>query len=341
MQTTRTVETSKVQQILEGSNFYDLLNSIAKEVEIKGYTLNEFLTKHGSEQIDFKDVEAAFSTHMQDYGTRTFNDTDKYKCLQFCSMMLFTVGPESRQVKAPANKAWGFKVKNENPTVPRTDGVESHPVDEYGIAVGYHIIDVSTYKDKDLQYKYENTEFGMKLSIKLATLLAVNIFNRVIMSTDTIMLTPLAGACYARSVLPEMASLMGVTPIGLCVMLNMSAQSGAHVCDTSDPTLAVLTSLCATRNLKDQQLRYAIVQKTTKQYCAVNKKPKRELMQLLSKFATGGVASDLMAQALCQMYDGIMQMEASKVTMSQQRAINNAQPLISPAQNVAGGSNAQ
>lgn len=67
------------------------------------------MQEHGGDLFDFEQFKAGLKQICTDFGEDLSMD-EKSRSVQFCSKMIYTVGPESRSVKQKmGDKTWVFK----------------------------------------------------------------------------------------------------------------------------------------------------------------------------------------------------------------------------------------
>lgn len=239
---------------------------------LMGFTLTEFNSLHSTAQFDFEKLEDEFLKVCPDYKAN-ITAGGSYFCIQFCSLMIFTIGPSSRSVKKGDRETyWSM-------SIPSVDGTE------------LRTINVATYKTKPpkvLQPIYEKGHIC--LTVKQGSLLALNILSQVVKLNieNSCLLTPLAGSIFCRDDIPKIAKCLNMDESAVTNMLNKSAQSGGFYLSGSDCAAAVVCALVATRNA-DEKVANSIVNKTVKQYIGKKKEFKDEIFNCLADYATGGV----------------------------------------------------
>lgn len=164
---------------------------------------------------------------------------EKSRAVQFCSKMIYTVGPESRSVKQKmGDKTWIFKFPY---------SVEGSLVVKAAF--------VCTFKNEGAKYDLSvNNENRMVLSVRHASLLAIEVMNKITdicvsMNPPTVMLTPLCGAIFSRNDIPSMVKALRLNVSEVVRMLNSSCQSGGHYLKDSELAVAALASIVATSKL--------------------------------------------------------------------------------------------
>lgn len=257
------------------------LHTLDKEFIILGITPDAFVKTHGSEQFDFDKLCIDFSKICEDFADNLMSGKES-KAVEFCSRIIYLVGPESRRVKkATGDKTWVFKfpyVKNGKPVV-RTAFV-------------------CTFKGEGIEYKPTDKEDKIILTIKQAGLLAMVVFSKLIafaggMAEPCFLLTPLAGAVYSRDNIREMAAKLKTTAIEVCKVINASCQSGGQYLVDSEVHTAVCATISATRSMKNEKAREAIISKVTKQYLVAGKVWDKVAFMTYAEYATGGVPKEL------------------------------------------------
>lgn len=237
-----------------------------------GFTMAEFNSLHSTAQFDFGKLEDEFEKACPDYKT-TLTTSGSYFSIQFCSLMIFTIGPSSRSVKKGDRETyWSMSIPLANKTE-------------------FATINVATYKTKPPKVLQPLFEKGhICLTVKQGSLLALSILSQVVkMSAEnSCLLTPLAGSIFCRDDIPKIAACLKMTEAAVTNMLNKSAQSGGFYLSGSDCAAAVVCALVATRNA-DEKVANSIVNKTVKQYIGKKKDFKDNIFNCLADYATGGV----------------------------------------------------
>lgn len=266
-----------------------ITHGVSKEFQITGISPQDFITKHSGLDFDIISLMNEFKKHCDDYNTDLSLDKPS-KAVEFCSKIIYEIGPESRKVKkGTGDKVWKFifNIKKEN-------------VEEK------HTVFVATYKQENAQYVPENKEKSMILTLKQAGLIALNTFSRLVAIGYTKgmkLMTPLAGACFAKDDLTNFAKEIAMDEVKLLVAINQSTQGGGQYLKFSDIDIAVCASIAATRNVKEEALKKGIVVKVLKQYMNKAKTPSKNRMMIISKYATGGVPTEFAYEELIRMFD--------------------------------------
>lgn len=266
-----------------------LSHGVSKEYNITGITPQNFIDKHSGLDFDINSLRSEFKKHCDDYMTDLALDR-KSKAVEFCSKIIYEIEPESRKVKkGTGDKIWKFifnkKVQN---------------ADEK------HKVFVATYKQENAQYTPENREKSMILTLKQSGLIALETFSRLVKlgyNKNMKLMTPLAGACFAKDDLTEMAKDLKMIESDLLIAINQSTQGSGQYLAFSDIDIAVCASIATTRNVKEENLKKGIVVKVLKQYVNKGKTPNKDRMMIIYKYATGGVPTEFAYKELVRMFD--------------------------------------
>lgn len=181
-----------------------------------GVTPAEFINQHGATTVDFKQLIKDFKKICLDYDDQLDSQTPS-KAVEFCSKMLYEVGPMARQVRKKDNdKTWKFMFLYKM-------------ADRLVVKVAF----VSTYKKDTNDYIHEATTDRITLSVKNASLLAIRTLEKINCLAITcnppiMLLTPLAGAVFSRDDIPTMAAGIKETELIVLHIINASCQSGGH-----------------------------------------------------------------------------------------------------------------
>lgn len=266
----------------------------AREYTILGITPSQFMMEHGGDLFDYELLKENFKKICKDFDKDLTMD-EKSRAVQFCSKMIYTVGPESRSVKQKmGDKTWIFKFPYE----------ES---DNLIVKVAF----VCTFKNEGAKYDLGlNNDNRMVLSVRHASLLAIETMNRITdicvkSNPPTVMLTPLCGAIFSRNDIYKMSEELRMSTKDVVRMLNTSCQSGGHYLHESQLSVAALASIVATAKLGAKgkhDERIQIITKVIKQYLNHKKDHNAQMFAILSRYATGGVPTDLEPGKLIKMY---------------------------------------
>nr|QPL15356.1 nucleoprotein [Hymenopteran phasma-related virus OKIAV234] len=251
-----------------------MAHAVAKEYEVIGYSSRDFLDKHTGLEFDLGELKRAFKVHCPDYMEPIVADV-KSKAIEFCSKVIYEVGPESRKVKkGTGDKVWKFIFKN--PT-------------------GDSYVFIATYKQENAEFRPESTKNTMILSLKQAALIVHDTLARLVelgCMNDKTLLTPLAGACFCKEDLKELCAELKMERAMLITSINQSTQGGGHYLTHSDIDIAICAGFAATKNVKDENLKKSIIVKLIKQYMTQGKIPNKDRIRIISKYATGGVPAE-------------------------------------------------
>lgn len=129
----------------------------AREYTLLGITPAQFMAEHGGDLFDYDQLKQGFKLICNDFD-QDLSMHEKSRAVQFCSKMIYTVGPESRSVKQKmGDKTWVFKF----------------PYEENGNLVVKAVF-VCTFKNEGAKYDLAvNNSTRMVLSVRHASLLAI------------------------------------------------------------------------------------------------------------------------------------------------------------------------
>ncbi|CAH0563010.1 unnamed protein product [Brassicogethes aeneus] len=256
-----------------------------------GMTPKDFITDHGAIELDFKALQERFKLYCQDYMEEITLNT-KSLAVDFCAKVVYYVGPESRSVKkTTGDKYWRFKF-------PFTkDGL----TDRSKIS---KVVFVATYKSEKTDVKDTTEKNKLILTVKQASLLAMDTFDKLAviaynMSIPKSLFTPLAGAIFSKNDLWSMSKELSsyfkktYTESEVLTMINNSCQSNGHHLGNSNAAIALVSACVATRNIKDDKVKFSIISKIGKQYVKKGKNFNEFTFDIFSKYATGGVPSNM------------------------------------------------
>lgn len=269
-----------------------------------GITPKELSELYGGTQFDFEALKIEFAKICLDFN-KDLGQTAKSKSLEFASLIAYKVGPETRTVKKPGtDKRWSFRFVDAEPT---SSSAKSK--------ISTKVVFVSTFKNVEAPKTapiVENNQ--LILTIKQASLLSLFVLEKAVdicyKNGSSIIMTPLAGAIFAKSDIVEITKVSlgseDVEPkdvVGVINSIIQSCQSGGQYLTHSKAHIAVVASICATKNMKDLALRKSIVTKTFKQYASRNKVFDFEKFQIFGQYATGGIPAEFAAERLISSYD--------------------------------------
>lgn len=91
-------------------------HSLAREIIIVGISPSDFVNTHSAISFNFTQLMTDFRAICDDYANDLVWNA-KSKALDFCSKILFEVGPESRKVtRQTGDKTWAFKFMSADDT---------------------------------------------------------------------------------------------------------------------------------------------------------------------------------------------------------------------------------
>ncbi|CAG9822190.1 unnamed protein product [Phaedon cochleariae] len=217
-----------------------LSHKVEKDYIMMGMTPQDFIKTHGSSSVDFAQLQKDFTKICMNFSDTIRIDV-KSMAVEFCSKMIYEVGPQARQVKKTGDKTWKFmfmyKVN-----------------DKLVVKVAF----VSTYKKEEAQYVLEASNQKITLSVRNASLLAMMTLEKLnelamIQTPSIMLLSPLAGAVFSRDDLTKISAEVN-TPVGKIInIVNASYQSGGHYLPSSRMHVSAVAIIVATRNIKDDK----------------------------------------------------------------------------------------
>lgn len=220
--------------------------------------------------------------------------------VQFASIIIYTVGPQSTKVKTKTNdKVWVFRFPYKGTS---DDSLE----------VKYNTVCVSTYKNDENEYKVDLTQdHKLRLSVKHATLLSIDVLNRVTdlamtLSTPVLVMSPLAGSIFSRLDINAMSMESNRTASTILKQLNSSCQSGGHYLSDSRVAIAAVAAIMSTSGLRAKNKfteANSIVTKAIKQYLAAKKEFSEDEFVIFARYATGGLPTGRDAKSLLSLFN--------------------------------------
>lgn len=279
-------------------------NEVGERYTLTGRKVSELMEEVSGNIFRMVDLETGFTQICPDYADVIKAKDDLSISAQFAVTVAFKVGPESRKVKAKNNdKTWIFKIPIFKP-------------DPHGVVklAKFKACYVSTYKNQNSEYamSFENVKDTMEISIKHANLLAVKKIcemNRVFCAETTgikYILTPLAGAIFAKTDIEFMATELKLGLIEVLNIVNSSCQSGGQYLSGSRTDCAAVAAICATTKLRTKNKHNearSIISKTVKQYMTAKRDMEDDYFAIFSKYATAGVPAGYDAKTLLAMYN--------------------------------------
>lgn len=295
---------------LNGALPDDLANhTVEKTYNIIGISPDDFIKDHGSTAFDFEQLMDKFRTICIDFMAELDHKKISY-AVDFCSRVIYEIAPDSRKGKRNENKTYRLKFIYE---------------DEKNRGIETRTCIISTYRG--VEYN-ENYIEGVRLclTVRLASMLAVMVLNMIVpigLDSDIILLTPLAGACFSKDDIVEIANVTRTTTAEVIRDINSSCQSGGHHIENGKLHIALCSSIVATKGIKDERMRDSIISKTIKQYYQVKKPLDDALFTVYAGFATGGIPGSLSIKALIAQYD------TAQTLAAKQMAKASAQTMLS------------
>lgn len=260
-------------------------HAVAKEYTILGIKADEFMDKHTGMEFNLSELRNVFKLHYDDYMENLEKDIPS-KAVDFCSKVIYEVGPGSRKVKkGTGDKVWKFIFKVGN-------------IDHY--------VFIATYKQENSEFEPSNAVNTMISSLKQAALLVHETLARLVVFgfQANKVLTPLAGACFCKEDLAELAEELAISHSTLITRINQSTQGGGHYLSHSDIDIAICASYAATKNVKEENLQKSIVVKVIKQYMTQGHIPNKERIRVICRYATGGIPADFSFENIHELING-------------------------------------
>ncbi|KAL1492658.1 hypothetical protein ABEB36_010884 [Hypothenemus hampei] len=283
-----------------------LRHAVAHEYVILGRTPEEIIEHKGSSTFDFEALKRDFKVICEDY-ENDVNPGQKYKCLDFCSRILYEVGPESRQVNDK----------------------------EVRIKTAF------VFKEGANTYTPESSNTKIVLTVRHASLLALLTLERINvvalqMTPPRPLLTPLAGAVFPKDDLGALAGILGADPIAVLCTINASCQSGGQYLPNSRLYVALVAAVVATKNVKTKAIRDIILKKTAKQYLTAKKVWDADKFAVYESHAHGGIPGYPSPDEIIDAFDSLhkinpmQSLQASRQTR-QPSSIMIPQPFQQPS----------
>ena len=221
-----------------------------------------------------RDLQMEFKNHCDDYMEEIEPDK-KSLAVDFCNKVIFIIGPESHKLKhRNADMVWKFRFPK---------------------AQDEHIVFIVNHKRENAQCIPKNDAKSMTLTVQQASLLALETFSRLIKvfydKGDKLM-TPLADACFCKCDTSSLAEELGITELELLVKLNQNTIRGGQYLTNPDVDIAICSTISATRNTKDENLKKRILNNVVKQYRNKNFVADHSRIAIISKYANEGLPRD-------------------------------------------------
>lgn len=303
-----------------------LLNpeNIGRHVEAKTYlmrlvTPDDFQKAHDSAQFDFDTLSKAFARICLDYLDPIVIGQGSY-AIDFCSKIIYEIGPESRRVKATTgDKTWKFVFVYSAEVFHTKEQERKKRENSSYVMVPYQTDDparkparvrscfVATFKASTTNPPQDVTidNGRLILTVKQASLLAVhtlNCINKALVNNQppARMLTPLAGAVFSKNDIEKLAAKLKKSQIEVLCTINSSCQAGGQYLHESRTEVAAVAAIVATRGIKDQNTKVSIINKTIRQFMAVKKHHEFDpiMFGIYAEHANGGVPQGCDAETL-------------------------------------------
>lgn len=265
-------------------------NMVEKEYVMCGITVQEFIDTHGAPDFNLTELQNDFTTICTDY-KEPLTANAKSKAVEFCSKVIYEIGPASRKGDKKQDKLWKLRFPEKSAD---------------GTSIVVRCAFIATYRFGTYKKDYEN---GVRicLTVKQAGLLAMNIFDKLakyaIALPDPIcLLTPLAGAVFSKDEIPKIADGLKLTTESTIIIINNSCQSGGQHLENSSIACAIVSCISATRNIKEESTTRQIIGKTIKQYLAANKVFNESAFMVYAMYAQAGVPSHMNVESLIRTF---------------------------------------
>lgn len=274
-------------------------HDIAETYTMLGITPEEFLEDHGGDNFDFAKVKLKFGDMCHDFAN-ALDKGEPNMGVQFASIIIYTVGPQSRKVKTKMNdKVWVFRFPYKG-------------VSKDSLKIMYNTVCVSTYKNDENEYKVDLSQgYKLRLSVKHATLLSIDVLNRVTdlamtLAVPVLVMSPLAASIFSRLDINAISMETSRTPAEILKQLNSSCQSGGHYLGDSTVAIAAVAAIMSTSGLRAKNKHTeanSIVTKTIKQYLAAKKEFNEDEFVIFARYATGGLPTGKDAKSLLSLFN--------------------------------------
>lgn len=203
------------------------------------------------------------------------------------------------------------------------------------------MIIVSTFKSTSAPTSQPKLAAGnvLMLTIKQATIIGLYIlekFTKVACEKDHDILTPLSGAVFSRDSLTKMMQDPTIfaafgTKCKLVDAINKSAQNGGQFLEGSRADVAAVCVLIGTTNVKKQEERKSIVQRTMKQFFAQKREGSKDVFKAMLPFGTGGLPEEWTFDVLSDIQEtSRRQSQALRLAAEQATMATNARDVQEP-----------
>ncbi|CAG9814604.1 unnamed protein product [Phaedon cochleariae] len=182
---------------------------------ICGVLPGDYASHHGAGKFELATLQTDFKTICTDYLEELEADTRSYAA-DFCSKVIYEVGPESRKGDKKTDKVWKLRFMYKASTG----------------ALDVSTLFIATYRDAAYGSNFPPNK-SMCVTVKQARLLAMDVFDRLAtyalkLPNSLVLLTPLAGSIFSTDDIAKIAQDIGVTPIQVLCAINNSCQSGGR-----------------------------------------------------------------------------------------------------------------
>lgn len=285
-------------------------HTLAKEYIMMGMPPEQFMELHAGTPFDMTETVKLFSEVCKDF-TEPLILGQKSKAIEFCSMMMYKVAPESRSVKkGSGDKTWKFYFPYAH-KVKKMVTIEEKQVEKEVEQMTINVAFVSTYKAGgkiEQNQSLVNVSKRICLTVKHACLLAMFTFSKLVeygmkLEDPKYLLSPLAGAIFTKEDIIAIATEMKIEPVMVLKIVNCSAQSAGQYLPVSDVDCAAVCAIVATAGMKEETSRHPIIKKTIKQYLSLHKKHSKENFIIYCKHASGGLPADMKPDVLIKLFN--------------------------------------
>lgn len=175
------------------------------------------------------------------------------------------------------------------------------------------MIMISTFKSTSAPTDQPKLSAGnvLLLTVKQATIIGLHIlgkFTRISCDSGHDILTPLSGAVFSRDSLNRMFADPVIKEAfkdkhNLIDCINKSAQNGGQFLNGSRTDVAAVCVLIGTMNVKKQEERKSIVQRTMKQFFAQKRPISKKVFEAMLPFGTGGLPEEWTFEVISDIHE--------------------------------------
>lgn len=241
------------------------------EQDIKAISFKQFETDHAAQTVTFEKLLADFSKICPDVVSKG----GERLALGFCQQILYEISPASRMIVGKIkDKSWRCNFRIE------VNGKED-----------LRTVTVATFKnvDKARMYKYLASPKRMILSMRLANMLATYILSTELAEHNAVILTPLAGAVFSATDIPEIATTLNLTTSQVCCIMNESTIAGAHLMPNSHGNCSVAAAVATTQRMKEKTDAAQIVKRIATNCFKFDKPLDKNGLSFWAYYARGGL----------------------------------------------------